>query len=203
MQRIGKREKYKVADKRLAVVDATSLFLIFYYENLLIQGKIGDNRKKLGTKGRYLMVKKIVMVICIVLMLGGIGYVIHSYPRWMYESLMDEVGQVDSEKEKIELLNKAGIYAEKAEISMVRINYHLASIYFKQAHTSFEQAKYADAATAYEKIINLDPLSEEERGKAKRGLVICYDWLRTQTLDKALKQEYERKFNQLWEELMD
>jgi hypothetical protein len=27
--------------------------------------------------------------------------------------------------------------------------------------------------------------------------------LRTQTSDKALKQEYERKFNQLWEELMD
>ena len=64
-------------------------------------------------------------------------------------------------------------------------------------------AKYADAASAYEEIITLDPLPEEERGKAKRGLVICYDWLRTQTTDKALKQEYERKFNQLWEELMN
>lgn len=149
------------------------------------------------------MNKKIVIVLCIVVMLGGIGYVIHSYPEWMYEKIMDEVGQVDSEQEKIELLNEAAIYAEKAEISMIRINYHLASIYFKQAHTSFEQAKYADAATAYEEIITLDPLPEEERGKAKRGLVICYDWLRTQTTDKALKQEYERKFNQLWEELMN
>ena len=149
------------------------------------------------------MNKKIVIIICIILMLGGIGYVIHSYPKWMYEKLMDEVGQADSEQEKIELLNEAAIYAEKAEISMVRINYHLASIYFEQAHTSFEQGEYADAAAAYEEIINLDPLSEEERGKAKRGLVICYDWLRTQTSDKALKQEYERKFNQLWEELMD
>ena len=136
------------------------------------------------------MNKKIVIVLCIVVMLGGIGYVIHSYPEWMYEKIMDEVGQVDSEQEKIELLNEAATY-------------HLASIYFKQAHTSFEQAKYADAATAYEEIITLDPLPEEERGKAKRGLVICYDWLRTQTTDKALKQEYERKFNQLWEELMN
>lgn len=149
------------------------------------------------------MNKKIVIIICIILMICGIGYVIHSYPRWMYESLMDEVGELDTDQEKIELLNKARTYAEKATISMGRINYRLASIYFKQAHASFEQGEYADAATAYEEIINLDPLPEEERGKAKRGLVICYDWLRTQTLDKALKQEYERKFNQLWEELMD
>ncbi len=149
------------------------------------------------------MNKKIVIIICIVLMLGGIGYVIHSYPKWMYEKLMDEVGQVDSEQEKIELLNEAGTYAEKAKIGKIRINYHLSSIYFEQAHTSFEQGEYADAATAYEEIITLDPLTEGEREKAKRGLVICYDWLRTQTSDKELKQEYERKFNELWEELMN
>lgn len=149
------------------------------------------------------MKKRIVIIICIILMIGGIGYVIHCYPRWMYEKLMDEVGQVESEQEKIDLLDKAGIYAEKAEISMVRINYHLASIYFEQAHISFEKGDYADAETAYEKIVALEPLPEEELGKAKRGLVICYDWLRTQTSNNALKQEYERKFNALWEELMD
>lgn len=149
------------------------------------------------------MNKKIMIVICIILMICGIGYVIHSYPRWVYESLMDKVVELDTAQEKIKLLNKARTYAEKAKISMVRINYRLAGIYFEQAHVSFEQGEYADAATAYEEIINLDPLPEEECGKAKRGLVVCYDWLTTQTSDKALKQEYERKFNQLWEELMD
>jgi hypothetical protein len=80
-------------------VNAVGLFLIFYYENLPIQGKIGGNRKKLGTKGRYLMNKKIVIIICIILMICGIGYAIHSYPRWMYESLMDEVGELDTDQE--------------------------------------------------------------------------------------------------------
>ena len=151
------------------------------------------------------MIKKIVIILSIILMIGGVGYIMHSYPKWMYESLMDEVGQMDTDQEKIELLNKAETYAEKAKISKLRINYHLACIYSEQAHFSFEQGEYADAAAAYEEIITLEPLPEEERGKAKRGLVICYDWLRTQTTDKALKQEYEYKFNAVvfWRKWMD